>query len=46
MQTVDHGGQPMTSQSLWWDASSQRGTLFAYVTFVHSYFICFFLYID
>ena len=39
MQTVDHGGQPVTSWSLWWDAASRRVTLLDYVTFVHSYFV-------
>ena len=38
VQTVYHGGQAMTSWSLWQDASSWRVTLPSYFSLLHFFF--------
>ena len=38
VQTVDHGGQAVTSCSLWRDAASWRVTLLSYFAFLHFFF--------
>ena len=38
VQTVDHGGQAMTSWSLWQDASSWRVTLLNFFSLLHFFF--------
>ena len=40
VQTVDHGGQAMTSGNLWQDAASWRVTLLSHFTFLHFIFFC------
>ena len=38
VQTVDHGGQAMTSWSLWQDDSSWRVTLLKFFSLLHFFF--------